>query len=56
MHRHFADRYGEASPTLVKWLDEGSLKAREHVVEGLQTFPMLFDGDNLGELVLKVEH
>jgi hypothetical protein len=36
----------------------GRLKSREHVVEGLQTFPealnMLFSGANTGKLVLKV--
>jgi len=56
----FTSRYGEAVPTLAKWLDDGSLRAREHVVEGLERFPetflMLFDGDNHGKLVLKVEH
>ena len=56
----FTERYGEAVPTLARWIEDGSLKAREHVVEGLERFPetflMLFDGDNHGKLVLKVDH
>ena len=55
----YAERYGEAVPTLAAWLADGSLKAREHVIEGLERFPeaflMLFDGDNHGKLVLKVD-
>ena len=39
---------------------QGKLKAKEHVVEGLENFPetlmMLFNGDNFGKLVLKVDH
>ena len=41
-----------------QWLAAGRLKAREHVVEGLETFPetllMLFDGRNQGKLIIKV--
>jgi hypothetical protein len=40
------------------WMLSGQLKSREHVVSGLETFPealqMLFKGENLGKLVLKV--
>jgi NADPH-dependent curcumin reductase CurA len=36
----------------------GQLKTREHIVEGLETFPdtlaKLFTGENTGKLVLKV--
>ena len=41
-----------------KEMAEGKLKAREHVVEGFETFPetllKLFKGENVGKLVLKV--
>lgn len=40
------------------WLKSGELKSKEHVVEGLETFPdtlmKLFTGGNFGKLVLKV--
>ena len=41
-----------------QWMAEGKLKSREHIVEGLETFPetlmKLFKGENFGKLVLKV--
>lgn len=53
-HRH---RYREAAKEMAGWMAEGKLKAREHIVEGLETFPdrllMLFRGENMGKLVLK---
>lgn len=55
-----AKHYGEAARDMAGWLSDGSLKAKEHVVEGLETFPdtlmMLFRGENFGKLVLKVNH
>lgn len=40
------------------WIAAGKLKTREHVVEGLESFPetfnKLFSGDNNGKLILKV--
>jgi NADPH-dependent curcumin reductase CurA len=54
----FADRYAAAARDMARWIAEGKLKHREHVVEGLETFPetllMLFDGRNQGKLVIKV--
>jgi NADPH-dependent curcumin reductase len=54
----FAHRYPEGVAQLARWLREGSLKHREHVVEGLENFPdallMLFEGKNFGKLVLKI--
>jgi len=56
---HFAARYGEGMQALAGWALSGKLKAREDVVEGLETFPetlqKLFKGENFGKLVLKVE-
>jgi len=54
----FADRYPVAARDMAKWIAEGKLKHREHIVEGLETFPetllMLFDGRNQGKLIIKV--
>ncbi|MAM86868.1 MAG: NADP-dependent oxidoreductase [unclassified Hahellaceae] len=55
-----AAHYGEAAKEMAGWIHEGKLKAKEHVVEGLKSFPdtlmMLFKGENFGKLVLKVDH
>ena len=54
----YAARYPEGVATIARWMGEGSFKTREHVVEGFENFPsallMLFKGENLGKLVLKV--
>ena len=51
-------RYGEAFARLTSWLDDGRMKYREHVIEGLENAPeglgMLFEGRNFGKLVVKV--
>src|SRR3954451_9308201 len=55
---YYADRYGDAAREMGGWLKEGKLKSREHVVQGLDTFPetllKLFKGENDGKLVLQV--
>ena len=55
---HYAARYAEGMQALAGWAMAGKLKAREHIVEGLETFPdtlqMLFRGENFGKLVIKV--
>ncbi|MCV2883950.1 NADP-dependent oxidoreductase [Aestuariibacter sp. AA17] len=54
-----AKHYGKAAQEMAGWIAQGKLKAKEHVVEGLETFPetlmMLFEGENFGKLVLKVD-
>lgn len=54
----YVARYGEAVQEMAGWMRSGQLKSREHVVSGLENFPealqMLFKGENLGKLVLKV--
>ncbi len=54
----FAADYTKAGREIGQWMAEGRLKAREHIVEGLETFPetllMLFDGRNQGKLIIKV--
>jgi NADPH-dependent curcumin reductase len=54
----YAVRYAEGAQALAGWALSGKLKAREHIVEGLETFPdtlqMLFRGENSGKLVIQV--
>lgn len=54
----YLDRWGEAGKEMASWLAAGKLKSREHIVEGLETFPdallKLFKGENTGKLVLAV--
>ena len=54
----YAARDDEATQALASWYADGTLKSREHVVEGLETFPdtlvKLFTGDHLGKLIIKV--
>ena len=54
----YADRYAAAGQEMAGWLAKGQLKSKEHIVEGLETFPeslmKLFNGKNHGKLVLKV--
>ena len=54
----YADRYMEAAMEMAGWMAEGKLKSREDIVEGFENFPdallMLFEGRNVGKLVLKV--
>jgi len=54
----YVPRYPEGVHAMVGWLADGSIKAREDVVPGLETFPAtllkLFRGENFGKLVLKV--
>jgi NADPH-dependent curcumin reductase CurA len=54
----YAPRFGEAAVEMGAWLAAGKLVSKEHVVEGIDTFPdtlmMLFRGENFGKLVLKV--
>ena len=50
--------YRSAAAEMAGWIAEGKLKAKEHVVDGIENFPdalmMLFRGENIGKLVLKV--
>ena len=54
----FADRYGEAVEKLSEWYEEGRLKYRVDVYDGLETAPRninrLFDGSHDGKLIIKV--
>jgi hypothetical protein len=54
----YLPRAGEAIPELLRWLQEGRLKFRTDVVNGLEHAPRainrLFDGTNMGKLIVKV--
>ncbi len=55
----YATRYQEAAIEMAGWLKQGTLKSREHIVQGevsdfLDTFSLLFEGDKIGKLLLKV--
>lgn len=54
----YAERFGEAVRDMAGWMAAGKLKAREDVVDGLETFPdtllKLFRGENFGKLLIKV--
>ena len=49
----------EAVVAMGGWLKEGKMKSKEHIVEGgvedfLPTLMMLFTGDKIGKLILKL--
>jgi NADPH-dependent curcumin reductase CurA len=54
----YLDRYREAQAEIGRWMAEGRIKYREHVVRGLENAPqallMLFDGSNRGKLMVEV--
>ncbi|MBV8446205.1 MAG: NADP-dependent oxidoreductase, partial [Candidatus Dormibacteraeota bacterium] len=54
----YADRYAEARGRLAAWRDQGRLRSREQVLEGIDMFPealrMLLRGDNSGKLIVAV--
>ncbi len=55
----YAAQYPQARAEMSDWLRAGSLKTREHIVEGgipdfLPTLMMLFEGKNTGKLLLKI--
>jgi NADPH-dependent curcumin reductase CurA len=54
----YVKRFREAAMQLAQWMMEGKLHARETVIDGLEKAPeavnLLFDGGNLGKLVVKV--
>lgn len=55
---NYSDRFREAAADLGKWLQAGDLKYEETIIEGfdniLDAFFGLFEGKNLGKLVVKV--
>ncbi len=54
----YADRYDEALGELAAWLQDGSLKASEDVLDGLEAAPLglvgLLAGDSVGKRLIHV--
>jgi NADPH-dependent curcumin reductase CurA len=54
----YFDRFAEAQAEMAGWLASGSLKATEHIVEGLEHAPealnLLFTGGNTGKVMVRV--
>ena len=54
----FLDRYPEAINEISTWLSEGKIHSKEHIIEGIENFPMalrmLFEGKNFGKLLVKI--
>ena len=54
----YAKRFPEAARQMQQWLDSGELKHRATVIDGFGNLPKalirLFDGDNLGKMMVKV--
>ncbi|MGH8977734.1 MAG: NADP-dependent oxidoreductase [Acidimicrobiia bacterium] len=53
------DSYAAGAAQLAAWVADGSIKHREHVLEGIDRAPeglvRLFSGDHLGKLVVKLD-
>jgi NADPH-dependent curcumin reductase len=56
--RDYFDRFTEAMTALKRWLDEGRIRSKEDVVEGLENAPetlaRLYSGANVGKQLLKI--
>lgn len=56
----YAHRYDEFAVDMTTWLNEGKVKYKEQVVDGLENtveaFAGLLEGKNFGKLVIKVNH
>lgn len=54
----FSDRYPEAYLDISTWLSEGKIISKEHIIEGIENFPMalrmLFEGKFFGKLLIKI--
>jgi NADPH-dependent curcumin reductase CurA len=54
----YADRYAEALTALTGWLDDGTLRATEDILEGLESAPQglvgLLAGDSVGKRIIHV--
>ncbi len=54
----FVDRFAEARAQLLEWVRAGTLRYREHVLDGLEHAPgaieMLYGGKNTGKLIISL--
>ena len=55
----YAKNYGEAAKQMGIWMQQGKLKSKEAIYNGIEnfqeTYNRLFSGDKLGKLILKVK-
>lgn len=55
----YESQWGEALERLSRFIREGKLQYREHVVEGFENVPdaflRLFEGENIGKQLVKVD-
>ncbi|MDP5091890.1 MAG: NADP-dependent oxidoreductase [Polaribacter sp.] len=55
----YAKNYGEAAKQMGLWMQQGKLKSKEAIYDGIEnfqeTYNRLFSGDKLGKLILKVK-
>ena len=53
----YADRYQQGVTQMAQWMQAGTFKTREDIVQGLENFPetllMLIEGKNFGKLILQ---
>jgi len=54
----YGDRYGEFLQQMAPWVEQGEIRYREDLVEGLENAPTAFigllEGRNFGKLVVRV--
>jgi NADPH-dependent curcumin reductase CurA len=54
----YVQRFQEAATKLIMWMVAGKIKHKETIIEGLDKAPealnLLFDGGNIGKLLIKV--
>ncbi len=55
----YGDRFGEFAGPMRTWVDEGRVKFREDIVDGLENAPQAFigllEGRNFGKLIVRVD-
>lgn len=55
----YKKHYGEAVQNLSKWIDDGKIQVREHILDGMEHAPgaieMLYRGENQGKLLIRVD-
>jgi NADPH-dependent curcumin reductase len=54
----FLERFSEAVEEISKWIAEGKIHSKEHIIEGIENFApalrKLFEGKNFGKLLIKI--
>jgi NADPH-dependent curcumin reductase len=54
----FLERFSEAFEEISRWIAEGKIHSKEHIIEGIENFApalrMLFEGKNFGKLLIKI--